>query len=61
MLVQFCINDLNDPTFHFDASTVRALGELPEKAFPDPEARRAAPAFPLAVLQTARSAPDASR
>ncbi len=39
VLVQFCINDLNDPTLHFDASTQLALGSLPEAAFPNPGAR----------------------
>ncbi len=44
LLVQFCINDLNDPTMHFDASTTAALGALPDAAFPDPRTRlRAAP------------------
>jgi hypothetical protein len=40
VLVQFCINDLNDPTLHFDASTNAALGALPDAAFPDPRTRR---------------------
>jgi len=40
VLVQFCVNDLNDPTQHFDASTMLALGAIPDAAFPDP-ARRA--------------------
>jgi lysophospholipase L1-like esterase len=35
VLVQFCINDLNDPTAHFDASTALALGALPPEAFPE--------------------------
>lgn len=39
VLVQFCINDLNDPTRHFDTHTRLELGELPEQAFPNPEAR----------------------
>jgi lysophospholipase L1-like esterase len=43
VLVQFCINDLNDPTMHFDASTNAALGALPDAAFPDPRTRRPAP------------------
>lgn len=38
VLVQFCINDLNDPRLHFDAHTLRLL-ELPEAAFPDPRVR----------------------
>ena len=43
VLVEFCINDLNDPTLHFDASTMASLGALPEAAFPDPGGRRPAP------------------
>lgn len=39
VLVQFCINDLNDPTLHFDASTMHALGDIPDAAFPDPDTR----------------------
>lgn len=38
VLVQFCINDLNDPTLHFDTSTMLALGGIPDAAFPDPAA-----------------------
>lgn len=51
VLVQFCTNDLNDPTLHFDAQTRQHLGELPDEAFPDPAARRsAAPPRPLSAL-----------
>jgi len=39
VLVQFCVNDLNDPTLHFDASTVQVLSEIPELAFPSPHSR----------------------
>ena len=42
VVVAFCINDLNDPTLHFDASTAAALRDIPPDAFPDPN-RRAAP------------------
>ena len=35
VLVQFCINDLNDPTLHFDTQTRGALGEIPLSAFPE--------------------------
>ena len=38
VLIQFCINDLNDPRLHFDAHTLRLL-ELPDAAFPDPRVR----------------------
>lgn len=44
VLVQFCINDLNDPTSHFDASTQLALPDLPDAAFPEPETRLETPA-----------------
>ena len=40
VLVQFCINDLNDPTIHFDAQTRIALSVIPDAAFPDPSRRR---------------------
>lgn len=39
VLVQFCINDLNDPTLHFDAQTRLALSAIPDAAFPDPARR----------------------
>jgi hypothetical protein len=39
VLVQFCINDLNDPTLHFDAQTRLHLGNLPDAAYPDPSRR----------------------
>lgn len=34
VLVQFCINDLNDPTLHFDVQTRMALGDIPDEAYP---------------------------
>lgn len=42
-LVQFCVNDLNDPRFHFGASTVQRLGAMPAKAFPNPARAEDAP------------------
>jgi lysophospholipase L1-like esterase len=42
VLVQFCVNDLNDPTQHFDTSTMHALGDVPAAAFPDPAHRQSA-------------------
>ncbi len=45
VLVQFSINDLNDPTLHFDVHTRTSLGELPTAAFPDPAQR--APVAPV--------------
>ncbi len=41
VVVQFCINDLNPPTLHFDAQTRFALGDIPPEAFPDPTFRDA--------------------
>jgi lysophospholipase L1-like esterase len=35
VLAQFCINDLNDPTLHFDAQTRLALGAIPDEAYPN--------------------------
>ena len=35
VMVQFCINDLNDPTLHFDRQTRLELGRLPDAAFPN--------------------------
>lgn len=46
VLVQFCINDLNDPTAHFDAQTRLELGAIPDEAFPDPRERPPAAAPP---------------
>ena len=39
VLAQFCINDLNNPSSHFDAQTRSQLGPLPDAAFPDPAER----------------------
>lgn len=39
VLAQFCINDLNDPTVHFDAQTRLALASVPDEAYPDPAKR----------------------
>src|SRR5262249_22975644 len=35
VMIQFCINDLNDPTLHFDRRTRLHLGRLPGAAFPN--------------------------
>jgi hypothetical protein len=40
VLVQFCINDLNDPTLHFDTQTRLLLSAIPDAAYPDPSVRR---------------------
>ncbi len=63
VLVQFCINDLNDPTLHFDAATRGALGELPDAAFPGGErVARANPCGPWEICRRLRAiiAPDDS-
>ena len=54
VLVQFCINDLADPTLHFGAQTRLHLGTIPEQAFPDPSKRRPPPRF-LALLTACRA------
>jgi lysophospholipase L1-like esterase len=41
VLVQFCVNDLNDPTLHFDSSSFARLPAIPDEAFPDPSRRGA--------------------
>ncbi|HUE29786.1 MAG TPA: SGNH/GDSL hydrolase family protein [Verrucomicrobiae bacterium] len=41
VLVEFCVNDLNDPTLHFDFPTFARLPDIPAAAFPDPERKRA--------------------
>ena len=46
VLVAFCVNDLDDPTLHFDASTMLQVGAIPDEAFPDPATRRKAPQPP---------------
>lgn len=35
VLAQFCINDLADPTIHFDSHARTRLGTLPDAVFPD--------------------------
>jgi len=44
VVVQFCVNDLNDPTLHFDYATRTPL-VLPDEAFPDPEQRPPPPSL----------------
>lgn len=51
VLVQFCINDLNDPTLHFDAQTRLALSAIPDAAFPDPSKRRGSAHAPSRTLR----------
>jgi lysophospholipase L1-like esterase len=43
VLLQFCINDLNDPALHFDAQTRIPPAAIPAAAFPDPSRRVSAP------------------
>jgi lysophospholipase L1-like esterase len=54
VLVQFCVNDLADPTLHFDASTLLGVGAIPDAAFPDPPARRAPPHAPSRLALACR-------
>jgi lysophospholipase L1-like esterase len=54
VLVQFCVNDLNDPTLHFDASTVARLGAIPPDAFPDPARHRVVP-WPARLCRALRT------
>ncbi len=54
VLVQFCINDLNDPTLHFDAHTRLHLGTIPDEAYPDPSMRTAVAEQPGIVLRWCR-------
>ncbi|MEZ4219228.1 MAG: GDSL-type esterase/lipase family protein [Myxococcota bacterium] len=52
VLVQFCVNDLADPTIHFDHHARTRLGALPDAAFPDPSQRTHA-ARGLSLLERA--------
>ena len=54
VLVQFCINDLNDPTVHFDAQTRMTLSAIPDAAFPDPSQRRGSAHAPSRALRGCR-------
>jgi lysophospholipase L1-like esterase len=54
VLVQFCVNDLNDPTRHFDAQSRLQLGSIPVEAFPDPAEHRPAPAWLVRLLRPCR-------
>lgn len=55
VLVQFCINDLNDPTLHFDAHTRLHLGAIPAEAYPDPSVRPAGLSLVTRLLRPCRS------
>jgi lysophospholipase L1-like esterase len=55
VLVQFCINDLNDPTVHFDKQTRIALSAIPDAAFPDPSQRRGSAHVPSRGLRWCRA------
>jgi lysophospholipase L1-like esterase len=50
VLVQFCINDLNDPSLHFDAQMRLLLSTIPDAAFPNPNLRRGPRHSPSRVL-----------
>ncbi len=55
VLVQFCVNDLNDPTLHFDAHTRLQLGTIPAEAYPDPSVRPAGASLVTRLLRPCRS------
>ncbi|HEY8155868.1 MAG TPA: SGNH/GDSL hydrolase family protein [Myxococcota bacterium] len=50
VLAQFCINDLNDPSVHFDAQTRLLLSTIPDAAFPNPSLRRGPRHAPSRIL-----------
>jgi hypothetical protein len=50
VLVQFCINDLNDPSVHFEAQTRLLLSTIPDAAFPNPALRRGPRHSPSRIL-----------
>jgi lysophospholipase L1-like esterase len=54
VLVQFCINDLNDPTLHFDAQTRLHLHTIPDAAYPDPRDRQSSLPLPGWALPACR-------
>jgi lysophospholipase L1-like esterase len=39
VLMEFGVNDLNDPTMHFAGMITQLVGHIPDAAFPDPEHR----------------------
>lgn len=55
VLVQFGINDLNDPTLHFASQMIRRLGSLPDAAFPNPDERLPPPPDPPLSLRICQS------
>jgi hypothetical protein len=50
VLVQFCINDLNDPSLHFEAQARLLLSTIPDAAFPNPALRRTPRRAPSRLL-----------
>ena len=54
VLAQFCINDLNDPTLHFDRHTRLHMGAIPDAAYPDPSQRRVPDERPSPALLACR-------
>lgn len=61
VVAQFCINDLNDPTLHFDVQTRMHLSMIPDAAFPDPSQRRGAAAGASVALRWCRRSQLCSR
>jgi lysophospholipase L1-like esterase len=54
VLAQFCVNDLHDPTLHFDVQTRDRLIAIPDAAFPDPSVRRPRPGTAQRLCRTSR-------
>ncbi len=61
VLVQFCINDLNDPTLHFDRQSRIHLGTVPDAAYPNPSVRLGEAQVPSAWLRSCRRSQLCSR
>lgn len=61
VVAQFCINDLNDPTLHFDVQTRMDLSMIPDAAFPDPSRRREPARETPTALRWCRSSSLCSR
>lgn len=54
VLVQFCVNDLNDPTLHFDYATHAPI-DFPDDALPDPARRPPPPSLGVRLCSLSRA------
>jgi lysophospholipase L1-like esterase len=52
VMVQFSINDLNDPTNHFGAQTNLVFGAIPDAAFPNPARSMGVASTHMALVRT---------